>query len=95
MLMATAEPITATEILGEVFQPIEPSFAPEFAQMLLRLRLSDSALAKVRELLRQNNAGTLDPPGKVALETYLLVGQFLDLLQAKARVSMQNLDSSP
>lgn len=82
-------PITATEILGEVIEPIEPSFAPDFARMVLQLRLSDPAQERIRELLRGNNAGTLDSVEKSALDNYLLVGQLVDLLQAKARVSIQ------
>ena len=87
--MATVNPITPTEILDEIIQPIEPSFGPDFAQMVLRLHLSDVAKERTRELLRRNNAGTLELVEKTALENYLLVGQFLDLLQAKARASLQ------
>jgi hypothetical protein len=83
-------PITATEILGEVIEPIEPSFAPQFAQLLLRLHLSEAAQERIRQLLIRNNAGTLQAAEKAALENYLLVGQFLDLLQAKARLSLGN-----
>jgi hypothetical protein len=87
--MATTSSITATEILGEIVAPIEPSFAPEFAEMVLQLRFSDTTQERIRDLLRRNNAGTIDIAGKTALENYLLVGQFVDLLQAKARASLQ------
>ena len=93
--METTIPITATEILGEVIQPIEPSFAPQFAQMVLGMRLSDAAQERVRELLGRNNAGTLNLAEKAALENYLLVGQFVDLLQAKARASLQGSATAP
>ena len=93
--MATTSPTTAIEILDEFIQPIEPSFAPEFAQLLLRLRLSNAAQARVRELLQRNNAGELEENEKALLENYLLVGQFVDLLQAKARVSLKDGASSP
>ncbi len=88
--MATTNPISATEILDEVVGPIEPTFAADFARMMMRLRLSDKAQERIRDLLQRNNAGTLEIAEKAALENYLLVGQFLDLLQAKARASMQN-----
>lgn len=88
-------PITPTEILGEVIEPIEPSFAPEFARMVLQLRLNDAAQERIRELLRRNNAGSLDEAEESVLENYLLVGQFVDLLQAKARVSLQGRAASP
>ena len=93
--MATTNPISATEILDEVVGPIEPAFAAEFARMILRLRLNDAAQERIRELLRRNNAGTLEDAEQAALENYLLVGQFLDLLQAKARASLQNGASLP
>jgi hypothetical protein len=93
--MATADPITATQILDEVIEPIEPSFAPDFARMVLNLRLSDEAQQRIRELLLRNNAGTLEESEKGVLENYLLVGQFIDLLQAKARVSLQGRANSP
>ena len=92
--MATVDPITPTEILDEIIQPIEPSFGPDFAQMVLRLHLSDVAQERIREFLRRNNAGTLEPVEKTALENYLLVGQFLDILQAKARASLQSTGDS-
>jgi hypothetical protein len=63
--------------------------------MVLRLRLSDSAQERIRELLQRNNAGTLASTDKAALDNYLLVGQFLDLLQAKARASLQGRVGSP
>ena len=93
--METASPITATEILGEVIAPVEPSFTADFARMVLKLRLSDAAQKRIGALLLRNNAGTLDAAEKTSLENYLLVGQFLDLLQAKARASMQSRAASP
>ena len=93
--METTNPITPAEILDEVVQPIEPSFAPDFARVVLGLRLSDAAQKRIRELLVRNNAGTADRSEKAALENYLLVGQFLDLLQAKARASLRGLPTSP
>jgi len=83
-------PTTATEILDQIVEPTAPTFAPEFARMVLGLHLSDAAQDRVRDLLRCNNAGTLSASEKAELESYLLVGQFLDLLQAKARISLMN-----
>lgn len=81
---------TTNEILDEVIQPIDPSFAPDFAQMVLRLRFSDRTKDRIRDLLQRNNAGTLTGDDKALLENYLLVGQLVDLLQAKARASLHN-----
>lgn len=93
--METTIPTTATEILDDVIQPLEPSLVPEFARLALTLNLSDTAQEKIRQLLLRNNAGTLEAAEKAALENYLLVGQFLDLLHVKARASLQGRDTSP
>jgi hypothetical protein len=93
--MSIANPVTATEILDEVIEPIEPSFTHEFSRIVLNMRLSDEAQERIRGLLRQNNAGTLKESDRAILENYLLVGKFIDLLQAKARASLQGRPSSP
>lgn len=92
--MATDGAITATEILGEVFEPIAPNFTPQLAQVLLQLRLSNDTQNKIRDLLARNNAGTLDATDRTALDNYLLVGQLIDLMQAKARLSLGNSSAS-
>ena len=87
--MDTTFPITVTDILGEVIQPVAPTFAPQFAQEVLEMHLSEESQSRVRDLLVRNNAGELNATEKSALENYLLVGQFLDLMQAKARLSLK------
>jgi hypothetical protein len=94
-MMATVGPTTTTRILDEIIEPTDPSFVPEFARFVLALRLRDASQDSIRELLLQNNAGTLQPADKTALDNYLLVGQFLDLLQAKARASLQGRATTP
>lgn len=93
--MDLTTPITVTDILGDIVQPIAPTFAPQFAQEVLEMRFSDESQSRVRDLLLRNNAGTLNDAEKAALENYLLVGQFLDLMQAKARLSLQSGKSLP
>jgi len=91
--VASTTPITATEILDEVIQPVESSFSREFADTVLQIRMSEKAQKRIRDLLQRNNAGALEPAEKAALDNYLLVGQFIDLLQAKARASLQRRSS--
>jgi hypothetical protein len=91
--MATDAAISTTEILEGVVQPVDPSFAPEFARLMFGLRLSDSAQERVRELLQRGNAGTLETSEQTALDNYLLVGQFIDLLKAKTQLALQRTAS--
>jgi hypothetical protein len=91
--MATDAAISTTEILEGVVQPVDPSFAPEFARLMLGLRLSDAAQERVRELLQRGNAGSLEASEQTALDNYLLVGQFIDLLKAKTQLALQRTAS--
>jgi hypothetical protein len=40
-------------------------------------------------LLGKNNAGTISSAEKATLDNYLCVGELLDLMQAKARLSLR------
>ena len=81
--------LTEADILSEVVAPDEPMLNQEFARAVLAVGFTDAAAGRIRALLQKNNAGTLTPAEKSNLEKYLRVGQFLDLMQAKARLSLQ------
>jgi hypothetical protein len=81
--------LTEADILSEVVAPDDPSLNQEFARAVLAVRFTDAATGRIRDLLQKKNAGTLAPVEKANLEKYLWVGQFLDLMQAKARLSLQ------
>jgi hypothetical protein len=54
------------------------------------MQFSEEARAAIRTLLEKGNQGTLSESERAALGRYLRVGQFIDLLQAKARLSLQS-----
>lgn len=83
--------LSEADILDELVEPHRSTLSARVAEELLSLSFNDSAKDTIRELLQKNNAGTITDVEKGTLENYLRVGEFLDLLQAKARVSlMQN-----
>jgi hypothetical protein len=86
--------ITEADILSEVVAPDQPDLNPDFARAVLAVGFNDRAMGRIRELLQKNNAGTITPDEKVTLERYTLVGQFLDLMQAKARLSLRSGETS-
>ena len=88
-LWQTYVQLTEADILTEVVAPDQPTLPQEFARAVLSVRFNDSATEKIRELLQKNNAGTITTAEKADLEKYMRVGQFLDLLQAKARLSLK------
>ena len=87
--MASIPTITEAEILDEVVSPKQPGLTPEAARTFLEMRFSKDAMKQIRRLLQKNNRGTITAGERVTLEKYLRVGQFLDLLQAKAKLSLR------
>ena len=86
--------ITEAGILEKVVAPAVGNLTPEAARALLSLRFDRATTQTIRTLLRQNNRGTITAADRLALEKYLRVGQLLDLLHAKARVSLRDQGES-
>jgi uncharacterized protein YnzC (UPF0291/DUF896 family) len=87
--METVGTITEADIIADVVAADRPDLNAEFARAVLAVRFSATAEQRIRELLQKNNAGSITSAEKADLEKYLRVGQFLDLMQAKARHSLQ------
>ena len=81
-------PITEADILDEIIASKTATLSPAEARSFLKLRFKRTATDRIRQLLRKNNAGTIQGHELAALDNYLRVGQFLDLLHAKARLSL-------
>jgi hypothetical protein len=84
-----ARTVTEAEILNEVVGPGQRELTPEAAKSILSLKFSRAATTRIRSLLRENNRGTISPEARMELEKYLRVGQLLDLLHAKARLTTE------
>ena len=84
--------LTDADILSDVVAALsvqcdEPTLSQEFARAV---RFNDHATNRIREFLQKKNAGTITPAEQSDLHKYLRVGQFLDLMQAKARLSLKS-----
>jgi hypothetical protein len=84
----TSNTITEADILEQVVLPGQPGFSPELAQAILGLRFGPSAVTRMTELAEKNNQGTLSETERAEMGKYLRVGNFLNLIQAKAHVSV-------
>src|SRR5262249_42307542 len=78
-----------TAILGRIVEPDQPSFNGEVARAILTLDFSPSDKEKMRQLAAKARAGTLTAEEQVAIHNYERVGHFLNILQLKARRSLQ------
>jgi hypothetical protein len=90
----SSHPLTEADILFDIVTPDEPMLNQDFARAVLSVRFNDTVTNKIRGLLQKNNAGTITAEEKADLEKYVRVGQFLDLMQAKARLSLQPRSTS-
>ena len=89
-----SHPITEADILDHVITPNQPGLSPESARAILELKFDQSALERMNDLAEKNRADTMSEAERIELEKYLRVGQFLNLLQAKARISLRDISSS-
>jgi hypothetical protein len=85
----------ATTIIGDeaaiLKRLIRPGkkLAPAAARALLRLDFDKADRARMHELAQKNQADDLTPKEEIELQSYLKVGLFLDLIHAKASLSLK------
>lgn len=80
--------ITESEVLNQLVTDEQPGFSKEAARAILSLRFGPAAIKRMNELAEKNRQGTLSETDRAALEMYLRVGGFLNIVQAKARVCL-------
>ena len=92
--MASTSSITEADILTKIVHPKKGNLSAEAARSFLDLRFDAATTKAIRQLLEKNNRGTISAAERLALEKYLRVGQLLDLLHAKAKLSLQRSGDS-
>ena len=75
----------ASALLGAVFESLGRCLTPTSAREILALRADDSSCRRVEELASKCNSGTLSPEERAEYQLWVEVGDFVALLQAKAR----------
>ncbi len=89
----TATLDTEGEILEQVIEPGSPGMSPEAARALLQFRFNTAEVARMNELADRNRSGTIEQGERALLERYERVGNFLNLIHAKARCALADTDS--
>jgi hypothetical protein len=87
--MSIANATTDAEILAAIIAPDRDDLPPEVARFVLRFAFSEAQKEKMRELADKNNRGELTDADRAVMESYLRVGDFMSLVQAKARISLK------
>ena len=75
-------------ILTRAIKPRGKTLPAPVAKALLAMQLDENDRARLHELARLNQAGKLSADESQEMQSYLNVGMLLDLLQAKARLSI-------
>jgi hypothetical protein len=78
-----------SHIMAEVVESQEGDFEPDVARAIICLRFSAVQNEQMRQLADKHNRGELTEEERDQLESYRRVGNFLALLQSKARLSLR------
>jgi hypothetical protein len=77
-------------ILARVIQAKKPTLSSEAARALLDLKFTEEDRTRMHELAVKNQQGALSSVEEHELDSYVRVGRLLDLLSAKARISLKS-----
>ena len=75
-------------ILSRVIKPKKATLSPAAARSLLELEFAAEDKERMRQLLNKNQEGRLTKHEQHELDTYRRIGRLIDLLCAKARLSL-------
>ena len=81
--------ISDVDVLEHVVWPVKGDMAPDAARAILELKFDGAATKRIRHLLQRNNRGTISAEERVTLEKFIRVGKLIDILHAKARLSLK------
>jgi hypothetical protein len=85
----TNSTLTEAHILEHVVMSDQAGMSPESAQAILDLHFDPPALSRMNELAEKNRLGKLTDSERQEMDKYLRVGNFLNLMQAKARLVLK------
>jgi hypothetical protein len=81
---------TTHNVLDELLEPIGACLTPEVAARLTRLRAPASAQKRIEVLARKSEEGQLSATETEEYETLVSAGNFIAILQSKARRLLEN-----
>lgn len=88
--MPIATTISETDILADVLGADEGDLSPAVARAVMKWKFSSQTSRRITQLAQKNQRGSITARERETLERYLRVGSFINLLQAKARLSLKS-----
>jgi hypothetical protein len=92
--MAKSSPPTETEIMADIISPQQGDLSVEVAESVLAWKFTRRAISRMNQLAERNRKATITPAERQELERYLRVGSLVNLLQAKARLSLKSVSAA-
>jgi len=86
---STSTPVRAVEILTRTIEPEDGRLSPDAARAFLRFRLSAGDVRRVDSLAARARSGELTDEERSELDDYELITALFEILQSKARHSLQ------
>jgi hypothetical protein len=88
--MANAPNTTESDILSDVIAANRGDFSTDVAKSVLKWKFKAAAVRRMNTLADKNRKGTITEAEREQLQRYLRVGSLINLMQAKARLSLQS-----
>lgn len=76
---------TARVVLDELLEPLGACLTLDVAERLAKLRAPESVQARIAALARKSDEGTLSDTEREEYEVFVSAGNFIAILQSKAR----------
>lgn len=83
-------PGTVSDILQRIAGPPGKPLPPEVARFFLDITFTDAEQQRIAELSEKANEGELSPEERDELDTFLLLNDFLIIMQSKAKASVKH-----
>src|SRR5205807_776046 len=80
--------------IDRLVEPVIRTLTPEVARALIKLRADRELQARMDELAEKCNEGRLTPDEKEEYETSIRFGNFIAIIQAKARALLKHRPSA-
>jgi hypothetical protein len=92
--MAKNPTLSESDILADVLAADHGDLRPDVARAVLKWKFSAGAVRRINRLADRNRKGTISETEKEDLQSYLRVGSLVNLIQAKARLSLNRSRTS-
>ena len=86
--------LTESDILADVLMTSRGDLSADVARSVLRWKFGRRSTSRINKLAERNQSGTISTAEREELERFLRIGSLLDLLHAKARLSLQSSEET-